>query len=297
MGSWAGIDEFLAVAQARSFVQAARRLGCSTSQISREVARLEDRLGQRLFHRTTRHVGLTEAGERFFVPCHRLQEDRDEALGAMIDDAERLQGQLRLTCAVTYGERFVAPLLNRFMRLHAGVSVEMVLTNDVLDIVDRGLDLAVRFGRLADSRLVAVRLTSRTWRLCASPDYIQREGAPAALEDLAQHTCLRGASETWTFSQAGRAVTHRVHGRLRCNSGAAVVQAAIEGLGLCHLPDFYVDEHLQNGALVELLADSRAPEEGVWAVYPHRSHLPHKVRLLVEHLQAGLATIDRSHNP
>lgn len=288
MSSWAGIDEFLAVAQARSFVQAARRLRCSTSQVSREIARLEERLGQRLFQRTTRRVALTEAGDRFFHRCHRLQEDRDEALAAMVDDAERLRGHLRLTCAVTYGERFVAPLINQFLLSHPGVSVDMLLTNDVLDLVENGLDLAVRFGRLADSRLVAARLTSRTWRLCASPSYLAREGSLSSIDDLQHHACLRGTSEHWTFSQNGRAISHKVQGRLRCNSGNAVLRAAQEGLGICQLPDFYVREALMHGSLVELLRPWRPPEEGVWAVYPHRRFLPHKVRLLVEHLQGGL---------
>lgn len=288
MSAWAGIDEFCAVAHARSFAQAARRLDCSTSQISREIARLEDRLGQRLFYRTTRHVSLTDAGERFFERCRRLQEERDEAIEAMADDALRLQGQLRMTCSVTYGERFVAPLVNQFMAQHPWLSVDMVLTNEIVDLVDGGLDLAIRFGGLEDSRLVATRLSHRAWRLCAAPAYLAQAGAPKTLEDLANHQCLKGQAETWSFQIGGAPVQHKVQGRFRCNSGEAVLQAALAGLGLCQLPDFYVRDSLASGRLVELLEAYRSEDEGVWAIYPHRRHLPRKVKLMVDHLQAHL---------
>src|ERR1700751_255568 len=176
MNSWSGIDEFLAVAQAHSFAKAARRLGCSTSHVSRAIAALEDHVGQRLLSRTTRHVSLTELGERFFERCRRLQEERDEVFSLMTDDASDLQGHLRVTSAVTYGERFIAPILNRFMLQHPRISVELILTNGVLPFFDPGLALAVRFGRLADSRLIAKRLAFRRWRLCASPAYLEGSG-------------------------------------------------------------------------------------------------------------------------
>jgi DNA-binding transcriptional LysR family regulator len=297
MNSWAGIDEFLAVAQAHSFVKAAQRLGCSTSQVSREIASLEERLGQRLLYRTTRHVSLTEPGDRFFNRCRRLQEERDDALAAIMDEACNLQGSLRMTCAVAYGERFVAPIVNRFMAQHPRVGVELILTNDVLDLVDGAVDLAVRFGCLVDSRLVAQRLASRTWRLCASPAYLDRAGRPSSIEALSGHACLRGTTENWSFIVDGHAVTHRVIGRLKCNNGNAVLSAALAGLGLCQLPDFYVREHLRSGALIEVLSDNRPREEGVWAVFPNRRHLSQKVRLMVDHLHAHLASDEAEDHP
>ena len=288
MTSWAGIDEFVAVAQTRNFSLAAKRLGCSTSQISREIAGLEDRLGLRLFYRTTRHVSLTDAGERLIVGCRRLVEERDEALGAMVDEGDQLQGQLRMTCSVAYGERFVVPLANQMMTDNPSLSIDILLTDEVLDLVDGGIDLAVRFGKLRDSRLVAVRLASRTRLLCASPAYLERHGAPERLEDLAHHECLRGAADTWVFSVDGRPYVHRPHGRFRCNSGYAVLEAALNDLGLCRLPDFYVRPYLARGDLVEILARHRPEDEGVWGVYPDRRHLPAKVKAMIERLRAGL---------
>jgi DNA-binding transcriptional LysR family regulator len=289
MDKWAGIDEFVAVAQDRSFTQAARRLQRSTSQLSRDIGALEDRLGQRLLYRTTRHVSLTENGAVFLAHCRRLQEERDEAVAVMLDRDQQLQGQVRMTCSVAYGERFVAPIIHQVLHDNPRLQVELILTDEVLDLVHRGIDLAVRFGRLRDSRLVVTRLASRTRLLCASRDYVDIHGAPSRLEDLANHICLRGTADTWAFQRDGKAHLHRPTARYQCNSGQAVLGAALAGLGLCQLPDFYLRPHIASGELIELLADNRPKDEGVWAVYPHRRHLPAKVKVLIDSLQGQLA--------
>lgn len=288
MSSWAGIDEFVAVAQTRNFTRAGKRLGRSASQISRDIAQLENRLGQALFYRTTRHVSLTEAGERFFQRCRRLQEERDEAVAGMLDVGVELQGQLRLTSAVAYGERFVVPVVCEFMAEHPKLSVDIHLTDEVLDIVDRSIDLAVRFGKLRDSRLVATRLASRMRQLCASPAYLERHGTPERFEDLAHHVCLRGTSDVWIFSHEGEPYHYRPQGRFHCNSGYGALEAALRGLGLCWLPDFYVRPYLERGDLLEVLSKNRSADEGVWAVYPDRRHVSTKVKGLVQKLQASL---------
>jgi DNA-binding transcriptional LysR family regulator len=281
MGNWSGIEEFYSVAHHRSFTQAAERLGMSTSQVSREVAQLENRLGQRLLYRSTRRVSLTEAGAQFLVRCRRMLEDRDEALAAVANEAPELQGHLRITCS----ERFVVPMINRFMLAHPRLSVEVLLANELMDLVDYGIDVAVRFGHLSDSRLIATRIGTRERYLCATPAYLAGHGYPASLDDLARHDCVCGADEIWPFLRDGRPFEHRPNRRFRCNSGYAVVDAALHGLGLCQLPDFYVAEELRSGVLVEVLAEHRPEKETVWAVYPHRQHVPSKVRLAIEHLQ------------
>lgn len=281
MNAWSGIDEFYTVAQLRSFTQAARRLGVSTSQVSREVVQLEDRLGQRLLYRSTRHVSLTEAGERFLIRCRRLLEDRDEAVASLLEESALLQGQLRMTCS----ERFIVPMINRFMLRHTRLKVEVLLGNASIDLIDQGIDLAVRFGDLQDSRLVATRLGSRTRHLCAAPEYVQSYGTPATLDDLSHFDCVCSIDEVWQFDRQGQPFLHRPDGRFRVNSGYVVLEAAVNGLGLCQLPDFYVRDHLRNGTLMELLPEHRPKAEEVWAVYPHRRHVPAKVKLAVEHLQ------------
>ena len=181
MSDWEGLDEFVAVAECGQFTAAAERLGLSSSQISRQVARLEERLQTRLFYRSTRKVSLTEAGQTFLQHCQRLQDGREEALRAVGDLGSEPKGLLRMTCAVAYGERFIVPLVNDFMALHPQLRLEIELTNRPLDLLQEGLDLAIRLGRLQDSRLVATRLAPRVMHLCAAPAYLQRYGRPHSL--------------------------------------------------------------------------------------------------------------------
>ncbi|AYV46838.1 LysR family transcriptional regulator [Caulobacter flavus] len=288
MSRWDGIDEFVATAEAESFSQAARRLGLSTSGVSREVARLEERLQTRLLYRTTRRVSLTDAGRAFLARCRELIHDRDEALAAVGEEDGEVKGLLRMTCSSAYGERYVAPAVNAFMLAHPKLSVHLELDDAVRDIVNEGFDLAIRFGRLTDSRLIAKRLASRTRRLCAAPAYLDRAGAPTTIAALESHACVLGATDAWPLREGEREIAFKPQGRFRCNSGQAVLDAALQGLGICQLPNFYVDPAIADGRLVPLLEDNTPADEGVWAVYPHLRLLPAKVRLLVEHLERGL---------
>lgn len=221
--------------------------------------------------------------------CQRLQDGREEALRAIGDLASEPKGLLRMTCAVAYGERFIVPLVNDFMARHPQLRLELELTNRSLDLLQEGLDLAIRLGRLQDSRLVATRLAPRVMHLCAAPSYLQRYGRPHSLSELPQHNCLIGSSDQWQFQQEGREQTLRVQGNWRCNSGEAVLDAALRGFGVCQLPDYYVQAHLRSGALVALLEAQQPPNTAVWALYPQQRHLSPKVRQLVDHLKSGLS--------
>ncbi|MBP8202904.1 MAG: LysR family transcriptional regulator [Pseudomonas sp.] len=289
MNRWEGLDEFVAVAECGQFTAAAERLGLSSSQVSRQIARLEERLQTRLFYRSTRRVALTEAGQTFLQHCQRLQDAREEALRAVGDLSSEPKGLLRMTCAVAYGERFIVPLVTDFMVQHPQLRVDIELTNRTLDLLHDGLDLAIRLGRLQDSRLVAARLAPRQMYLCAAPDYLQRYGRPHSLSELSQHNCLIGSSDLWSFQASGRDASVRVQGNWRCNSGQAVLEAALRGIGLCQLPDYYVLAHLRSGALVSLLDNQQPPDTAVWAIYPQQRHLSPKVRQLVDFLKQGLA--------
>ncbi len=289
MNRWEGLDEFVAVAECGQFTAAAERLGLSSSQVSRQIARLEERLHTRLFYRTTRKVALTEAGQTFLQHCQRLQDAREEALNAIGDLGSEPKGLLRMTCAVAYGERFIVPLVTAFMARHPRLSVEIELSNRTLDLVQDGFDIAIRLGRLQDSRMLATRLAPRRMYLCASADYLQRYGRPHSLSELARHNCLIGSSDLWSFQLEGREASQRINGNWRCNSGQAVLDAALAGLGLCQLPDYYVLEHLRSGALVSLLENHQPPNTAVWALYPQQRHLSPKVRQLIDALRYGLA--------
>lgn len=291
MNRWEGLDEFVAVAECGQFTAAAERLGVSSSHVSRQIARLEECLQARLLYRSTRKVSLTEAGQTFLQHCRNLLDARDEAWRAVSDLSAEPKGLLRMTCAVAYGERFVVPLVNEFMALHPQLSVDIQLTNRPLDLLHEGLDLAIRLGRLGDQRLVATRLAPREMYLCAAPAYLERAGTPQSLAELGRHNCLVGSSDLWTFAENGTETQLRVQGNWRCNSGAAVLDAALRGFGLCQLPDYYVQEHLGSGALVSLLEDHRPPNTAVWALYPPQRNLSPKVRQLVDFLKLRLGEL------
>lgn len=290
MSAWDGIDEFVAVAETGGFSKAAQRLRISSSQVSRQIAALEERLQARLFFRTTRSVALTEAGRGLLERCQRLIDERDEALRVVSDQEGEARGLLRLSCAVAYGERFIVPLINDFLERHPDLRVDIQLTNHTVDLVQEGMDLAVRLGRLSESSLVATRLAPRVMHLCAAPDYIAAHGTPATPADLAGHRCLIGTSDAWAFDDGtGRNMVIRPAARWRCNSGTAVLDAALRGFGIGQLPDYYVAEHIAAGRLVSLLPAHRPPNTAVWAVSPQRRHLSPKVRMVIAHLKQGLA--------
>lgn len=289
MSKWDGIDEFVAVAAASSFSGGAKALGKSPTHVSRAIMALEQRVQAQLFHRTTRTVRLTDTGRVFFEHCQRITQERDEAIALICDQGEP-QGELRVSCSTAMGERFVAPLLRRFAMRHPGLGLSIELTNRVVDLVGEGFDLAIRTGHVSDPRLSCTRVASRALHTCAAPDYAARAGRPRTVSDLADHECIRGTSATWHFRVDGQDVLHRPRGRFSCNSGHAVMEACIAGLGICQLPDFYILPYLHHGMVELILEDMRPDDEPIWAVYPQRRHLLPKVVHAVDCLRRELGT-------
>lgn len=287
MSKWRGIDEFLAVANAQSFTAAARALGMSPTHVSRAIIALEQRLQVQLFHRTTRIVRLTDTGRAFLERCEHIAEETDTAI-ALVGEQGEPQGELRMTCSTAMGESYVASIARRFTMRHPRLSVSIELTNRVVDLVAEGFDLAVRTGKISDTRLIGVQVASRKLYTCAAPTYLARAGRPATVEDLAAHECIVGTSTTWRFNVKGQDREFRPKGRFHCNSGHAVMEACIAGLGVCQLPDFYVLRHLRDGSIDLLLDDARPDEEPIWAVYPRRSHLVPKIRSMISELEREL---------
>ena len=281
--SWEGLEEVVAIADAGTFVGAAAILGVSTSHISRVVVRLESRLGTILFHRTTRRVGLTDTGRAFVKQSRRIIQERDELL-SLVSGSGEPQGELRITCSIALGERFVAPVVRRFTNAHRRLSVTLDLTNRLVDIVGEGYDVGIRTGQVSDSRLIGRQIASRPIEVCASPSYLEEFGAPSSIKDLVHHECLVGTSTTWHFLENNIPRIFSPRGRWRCNSGAAVADAAIAGMGICQLPAFYVRDHIAAGHLRPVLERYRGEAEPILAVYPHRRHLLPKVRNLADAL-------------
>ena len=285
---WEGVSEFVAVAEAESFTAAASRLGISTAQVSRQIGALETRLGVKLFYRTTRKVSITDAGQIYYNHCRQVLDGLAEAERAVTDLHQTPKGRLNMTAPVTYGESRIAPLINDFVALYPELDVTLTLTNQMVDLVAESYDLAIRLGELDDSTMMAKRLASRTHYTCASPAYLARHGAPHTLSELDQHNCLKGTLDSWRFQEKGKPRHIRVKGNMRCNSGWSLLDAALKGIGIIQLPDYYVHADIAATRLVPILEDFSAPDDGIWAIYPHNRHLSPKVRLLLDHLGAGL---------
>lgn len=282
--NWEGVSEFVAVAEAESFTTAAKRLGISTAQVSRQVSALEARLSTKLFYRTTRKVSVTEAGQVYYQHCRQVLDGLKEAELAITNMQSTPTGKLKITAPVTYGERSVAPLVNNFVAKYPLLDVELHLTNQVINLLDEGFDLAIRLGKLENSTMIAKRLTSRTQYVCASPDYLAKFGEPHSLSELHQHNCLQGTLGYWRFQDKGKVYNIKVKGNICCNSGRVLVDAALKGLGIVQLPDYYVLPFIESGQLVSLLQQYQEPSEGIWALYPQNRHLSPKVRLLIDYL-------------
>jgi len=284
MFNWEGVNEFVAVAELESFTAAAKRLAISTAQVSRQVSALEVRLSTKLFHRTTRKVSVTEVGRIYYQHCRQVLDGLEEAERAITNLQRTPSGKLQVTAPVTYGESLIAPLVNNFVAKYPELEVRLHLSNQIVDLVDEGFDLAIRLGKLDDSTMMAKRLASRTQYVCASQDYLSAFGVPHSLSELDHHNCLQGTLDYWRFQEKGKTRKIRVKGNIRCNNGRALVDAALKGIGIVQLPDYYVLPFIKSGQLVSLLEQHREPDEGVWAVYPHNRHLSPKVRLLLDYL-------------
>ena len=285
---WEGISEFVCVAEYESFTRAAKTLGISTAQVSRQISALEQRLNIKLLYRTTRKVSLTEEGRVFYQHCRSVLDGLDAAEQAVSNLQSKPQGRIKLTTPVTYGEQQLLPLINDFMIQYRKIEVTAFLSNQQIDLVEGGYDLAIRIGKLRDSTMMAKKLSLRTNFVCATPAYLHQYGMPRTLDDLSQHNCLLGTRDYWHFVEKGTEKNLRVSGSIQYNSGYSLVDAALKGLGIVQLPDYYVQKYLASGALVSLLDDYREPKESIWAIYPHNRQLSPKIRLLVDYLAERL---------
>ncbi|EGN75037.1 transcriptional regulator [Idiomarina sp. A28L] len=282
---WQGISEFTAVADTGSFTEAARYLDISVAQVSRNISELEARLDIKLLYRSTRRVSLTEEGSLYLQHCRNLVSSLDEANRSITDLKLTPRGLIKITAPVYYGEYHLAPLLNQFLVEYPEVELDLQLTNNRLDLIQGSFDLAVRLGQLESSSLIARRLGSRTQHIVATPAYIEKHGLPKTPAELVNHQCLLGSVDGWRIlNEQGKPFLFRPQGRLRCNSGPTLLDAALRSLGLAQLPDYYVNQAIKKGKLNMILEDYRMPDDGIWAVYPQNRHLSAKVRHLVEFL-------------
>lgn len=287
---------FVRVAALGSLSAAARALSMSQTMATKHVGAIEERLGVKLLHRTTRRLTLTEAGRRYLESAERILAEVEEAEAATSADRLEVRGVLRINAPVSFGFREVAPLLAEFTRLHPSVTIDLGLNDRFVDLIEEGWDVAVRIGRLRDSTMIARRLAPCRLVVCGSPAYFAERGMPRTVADLASHNCLGytlskalGPDE-WSFETDGR-VKVAIKGNLRVNNGDALVAAAVGGQGLIYEPTFVVGDELRAGRLIALILDHPPLElPGVFAIYPANRHPPAKVRAFVDFLAHRFGT-------
>ena len=299
-----GISVFATAVEAGSFALAASRLHLSRSAVGKTIARLEQRLGVRLFHRTTRSQSLTDDGALFYERCLRALEEIRGAETLLESGKRQVSGRLRVSMPVLFGRMCIAPLLTELTREHPGLELELSFSDRVVDLIEDGFDMAIRNGTLANSGgLVARRIGDHRMTLCASPAYLQRCGEPRSIEQLAQHeavTYMRaGARRSWlVLDSDGKPQDVMPNNRLQMDDLQAIADAATAGFGIAWLPCWLVREQLLSGALVRLLRDRPGAAFDAHAVWPHTPHLPLKVRLavdtLVSKLPASLALVEKA---
>ncbi len=281
------LQTFVAVAETGSFTVAAGRLGLSRAMTSRHVQTLEDRLGVRLLHRTTRRVSPTEAGLGYLERARRLLADFDEAETEVRGERAAPRGTLRVNAPVSFGRTHLAAALPGFLARYPDLAVEVTVNDRVVDLIEEGYDVAIRIGRLGDSSLVARRLGTVATRMAASPGYLARHGTPAGPADLAGHLCLGYAysAGSWRLVHPdGREDTVRFDGPLSANNGDILTEAAAGGAGIVIQPDFILAPYLADGRLVPVLQEWTRPDLGIYAVHHQSRHVAAKVRAFVDHL-------------
>jgi len=287
---------FLAAVSAGSLSAAARQLGIGPMQVSRRLAVLEDELGVRLLHRTTRAISLTAEGEAFLPFANTMADAEESARCELRPSSATVSGVLRLTVPSVFGQTIVLPVLAALLERHPDLRVDLDLSDRVVDIVGQGLDLALRVATLEDSELVARRIAGNPRVICASPRYLQRHGVPSRLADLDAHQCIvLHAVPRWPLVVDGELQRRRVNARVTTSNVDAARTAAMQGLGLAMLAYWDVHRQLGDGELLSVtLEDARMEDLSVWAVMPTRRYLPTRVKVFLDALEQELAAIPRT---
>jgi DNA-binding transcriptional LysR family regulator len=280
------MQTFVSVAEEEGFAPAARRLGISPPAVTRAIAALEERLGVLLLERTTRKVRVTEVGARYLLDCKRLLAEVEDAESAVRGDHTKPRGQLGVTASVMFGRLFVAPILVDFLAKYPQVSARALLHDRVVDLMDEGLDVAVRIAQLDDSSLTSVKVGSVRRVSCAAPAYLAKHGTPKTPRDLAEHNTFVFSSEraarAWSFEHRGRPLSFRPRATLLTNASEVGIEAALAGAGITHVLSYMVASHVRAGRLRLVLEDYEAEPIPIHVVYREGRRAPARVRAFVD---------------
>lgn len=296
MDQFKELSAFVTTATRGSLSAAARVEGVTPAIIGRRLDGLEARLGVRLLTRTTRKLTLTQEGQGFLEDCQRILNDLANAEASVSLGGVKARGHLRITAPAGFGRKHVAPLIMELLQANPEVSATLDLSDRLVDLVNEGIDCAIRIGDLDDSSLVGVRLGDMRRVLVASQSYLQRFGVPRSLADLADHRCLSLVTQSgWTFAdpaRPGQTINLKVDGPFQCNDGAVLREWALAGMGLAWRSLWEVGADLRWGRLVSVLDEWAPPPVGIYAVVPQRRHLPLRIRLFIELLKENYGRLD-----
>lgn len=284
------LRSFISVVDTGSFNQAAQLLNASTAAVSRRVSGLESALDVRLLNRTTRSIELTEAGQQFYQDVVNIFQSLDEAQERIQTRSQHLKGNLRISAPLSFGITSLTPILSGFMQRHPELNIHLQLEDHRTNFVADGIDVGIRVGRLQDSSLVALPITKISAIFCAAPSYLAQYGEPSTPEELSDHNCLRyslvSPKFVWSRPEDGVERTIDINGTLTCNNGNALKEAACAGLGIVQSPMFIVNDAIESGQLVEILAAYKPKPMGLYAIKLSRKFTSAKVNAFIEYLKA-----------
>jgi DNA-binding transcriptional LysR family regulator len=284
------LEVFVQVVNSGNFAKAAVVLDINPSAVSRRISQLEDQLGVRLFNRTTRSLSLTEVGERYFNRCLRILADLEEADREAKQHSEAPQGSLYVSCSTMFAHHHLLTWLPELLTDYPRLSIQLVLTDDVIDVVGEGIDVAIRVSELADSSLITRRLVSDRRIICAAPAYLDRCGTPKTPDELAVHNCLalnayKTTLNQWRFRDSVGLREINVGGNFTVNSGVALYEAVLAGMGIARVTTFLASQALRSGQLVRILSEYEDESDvGIYAIFPSNRYLLPKVQCFVEFL-------------
>lgn len=287
-----GVVIFVTAARAGSFTLAADRLGITKSAVGKSIAKLEDRLSCKVFHRSTRRLGLTVDGEAYFASCSLAVDEILAAEAFLTSNQKTPGGRLRIDLPAAYGRSVVLPVLLDILAAYPELKLTVTFSDSVVDLIEEGIDLSIRFGTLKDSSgLVARRLAVQKQIICAAPSYIEKYGYPKSLEELQQHRCIvnyrRGQRVSWTvLDETGVLTRITPPGTHEVGDGDAIIAMAAAGQGICQMPGSLIRDHLNAGRLVPVLENYSQGDVAIHAVWPQTRHLQPKVRRVVDELVA-----------
>jgi DNA-binding transcriptional LysR family regulator len=288
------MDVFVRVAEAGSFTAVADHLNVARSAITRQIAALEKHLGTKLLARSTRRLNLTSSGLAYLEKCREILAMVEVAEGDLAGEKQTPRGSIRISVPVSFGIRHLLPLVSEFIAIYPDVSVDLEFSDRQVNLIEGGMDFAVRISQLIEPNLVIRRLSSSGLDVVAAPSYLERHGRPRHPDELLQHECLTyslGASSGWRFRIDGEVRTIPVKGRIHMNNGDALLEASIRGLGITFQPTFISAHALQAGLLEALLREYAATQLQIYAVFPGSRYVPHRVRVLVDYLAERLGPV------